>query len=78
VVIVVPRNLEISQKVDELLDGETGVGDDGSESSLRQFLVIWDRQPAMRLFLLPHDDVGTGLVIDFEPNLRESLDRLGA
>jgi hypothetical protein len=43
-----------------------------------QLLVVGDSQPAMRLFLLSHDDVRTGLVIDFKPDSRESLDRLDA
>ena len=64
------------KEVCELLDSEPRVSYDRLQRPLGQFGVSWYSHSAMRFFLLPHDDAGTGLVVGFEPRLGQSLDAL--
>ena len=53
----------------ELLDSEPRVSYGPPQRPPGQFAVSWCSRSAMRFFLLSHDDVGTGLVVGFEPCL---------
>ena len=59
---------------DELFDRDSGLADQGSESALRDFAMIGDRQPAKGRCRMPKDDVTALLAVDLVPEPPEGRD----
>jgi len=66
--------LSPSEELDELFDGEPGVGDDAAERAGSQLLMVRDDGPGVRL-ATAQDHMAAGLAAEDEPRaLKSSVD----